>query len=415
MQWLLEADRGLWLLGGLLLFLVGFGMGRVSGKTLERRNASLAQERDHAFFKGFQYILSNEHDQAIEEFTKSVQVNSDTVETYVALGNLYRSKGDIDRAIRIRQSIILRPNLEKSIRLNALYELGMDYRKGGLINRALQTFLKVVQEDPGQIKAQEEMERIYEDLKDWDNAILVRQRLSRLLPGEHRHILAHQMVEAGKVCQENGDPAKAQGLYNKAVSTHKGCIDAYLHLGDLYFEKQDFKKAIATWKKVAEVSPGYTFLAYRRLEGAYREMKNLKPVEEFLRECVQARPDAFTHLALARFLYNERDTEGALAELDRALNLGPSLWEAWRFQGEILLASDRRQESVSAYARLLTHLDLSSLRFQCSQCGYRPNDLQWRCPQCRNWDTIGPIPSETVPQAAPVQELSLQTSVRVPS
>ena len=97
------------LLGFVLAALVaGFVIGRLSSYRKETRIKSLTAEGDRAFFKGVQYILSNDHDQAIEEFTKSVQINSDTIETYVALGNLYRSKGDIDRAIRIRQTIILR-------------------------------------------------------------------------------------------------------------------------------------------------------------------------------------------------------------------------------------------------------------------------------------------------------------------
>ena len=102
-----------------LSLLVGLILGGLAGRLLsyrkERRTRSLRRESDKAFFKGIQYILSNDHDQAIEEFTKSVQINSDTIETYVALGNLYRSKGDIDRAIRIRQSIILRPNIDEAV------------------------------------------------------------------------------------------------------------------------------------------------------------------------------------------------------------------------------------------------------------------------------------------------------------
>ena len=99
-----------------LTILIGLIVGGLAGLFLsyrkEKRTRFLRRESDRAFFKGIQYILSNDRDQAIEEFTKSVQINSDTIETYVALGNLYRSKGDIDRAIRIRQSIILRPNMD---------------------------------------------------------------------------------------------------------------------------------------------------------------------------------------------------------------------------------------------------------------------------------------------------------------
>jgi len=370
--------------------IIGWGIRRNRGLSLKR---VISDKGDKSFFKGIQYILSNDHDQAIEEFTKSVQVNSDTVETYVALGNLYRSKGDIDRAIRIRQNIILRPTIDEQIALQALLDLGLDYRKGGFLNRALSTFQKVGQKDPSNVKALEETERIYEELKDWENAFRTRQKIARLTKGDHDHILAHHLVEMGKVHQQRGELSKATSSFNKAISTHKECVDAYLHLGDLYFANQEYKKAISTWKEVVENVPQFTFLAYRRLEGAYLRMENLKPVENFLKECSELNSDAFTHLALARYLYNENDIEGALTEISSALELAPTFWEARRFKGEILLAQGKEDEALAAYGELIKLLRMPYLRFQCKHCGFSPKDLQWQCPQCKNWDTIDLIDS----------------------
>ena len=125
-RWCLEPVNQQLLLGVIIAFGVGVITGRWVRRARAKRDGSTAGKVDKAFFKGFRYILSNDRDQAIEEFTKSVQVNSDTVETYVALGNLYGSRGDIDRAIRIRQSIILRPNIDEQIKLSALFDLGLD-------------------------------------------------------------------------------------------------------------------------------------------------------------------------------------------------------------------------------------------------------------------------------------------------
>ncbi len=370
--------------------IIGWGIRRTRDLTVKK---TMSNKGDKSFFKGIQYILSNDHDQAIEEFTKSVQVNSDTIETYVALGNLYRSKGDIDRAIRIRQNIILRPNIDQQIALQALFDLGLDYRKGGFLNRALSTFQKVVNKDPANVKALEEIERIYEELKDWENAFSTRQKISRLTKGGHNHILAHHLVEIGKLYQQNGELSRAISSFNKAISTHDECVDAYLHMGDLYFSNQEYKKAISTWKKVVEKVPQFTFLAYRRLEGAYSRMDNLKPVEDFLKECSELNSDAFTHLALARYLYNENDIQGALREISYALELAPTFWEARRFRGEILLAHGKEEEALAAYGELIQHLSMPYLRFQCKQCGFSPKELQWQCPQCKNWDTIDLINS----------------------
>ena len=392
-QWLQQPDNLQLILGICIAFSLGWVLGRRKKAANKGNPREAAVKGDAAFLKGVQYILSNDHDQAIEQFTKSVQVDSDTIETYVALGNLYRSKGDIGRAIRIRQSIILRPNINPKIKLEALFDLGVDYRKGGFLNRALETFLKVAEKDASNLETLEEIERIYEELKDWENAYQTRQKIARITKGSHAHILAHHLVECGKGCVEKGELARARSFFTKALSIHPQCIDAYLHLGDLYFQKQDYKKAIMQWKKVGEVAPQFTFLAYRRLEGAYARMKNLKPVEAFLRESADRHPDAFTYLALARYLHNEKDWEGALTELEKGLRLAPGFWEARRFQGEILLEQERSEDALDAYRELLEYLQIPYLRFQCSQCGYEPADLQWQCPQCRYWDTTGLIDS----------------------
>ena len=393
-QWFLEPENQKLCLGIIAAFVIGLILGRLARHKTEEKIKSAAKEGDKAFLKGVQYILSNEHDQAIEEFSKSVKVNSETVETYVALANLYRSKGDIDRAIRIRQNIILRPTISEQIRVRALTDLGLDYRKAGFLNRALRTFLKVLENQPSNMETLEETEKIYEEMKDWANAYAIRQRIARLAKGDHDHILAHHQTELGKAYQEEGQLSKARSCYNKAISIDKTCVDAYLHLGDLHFGRQEYKKAIDTWKKVVQVAPRFTFLAYRRLEGAYARMENLKPVEDFLKECAQLNSDAFTRLALARYLYKEQDYEGALKELEGALALDPSFWEARRFMGEILLEKGKEGDALAAYEDLISHLNVAYLKFQCSNCGFKPDNLQWQCPQCRKWDTMSFVDSQ---------------------
>ena len=377
------------LLGFVLAALfAGFVIGRLARHRKDKRIKALSLEGDRAFFKGVRYILSNDHDQAIEEFTKSVQINSDTIETYMALGDLYRSKGDIDRAIRIRQTIILRQNIDEQIRLQAVYDLGLDYRKGGFLDRALETFQQVLQKQPSSRETLEQVEKICEEMKDWEKAFSIRQKIARLTKGDYGHILAHHQTEMGKAYLEKKDDPQAQSCFKAAIALNEKCVDAYLHLGDLYFGRQEYKKAMTTWKKVVVVAPRYTFLAYRRLEGAYAKMENLKPVEDFLKECAEQNSDAFTHMALSRYLYNEQDYDGALRELESALSLDPTFWEARKFMGEILLSQGKREEALKAYEGLIPHLNVPYLKFQCANCGFRPKELQWQCPQCRKWDTI---------------------------
>jgi lipopolysaccharide biosynthesis regulator YciM len=389
--------------------LAGFILGWIKRGSADKYVGKSPAKRDDAFFKGFQYILSNDHDHAIEEFTKSVKVNSDTVETYVALGNLFRTRGDIERAVRIRQSIILRTNIEETIRIRALFDLGLDYRKGGLINRALSVFLEVARRDPANVETLIEIEKIYEELKDWENAYRTRQKIARMSKGEHNHILAHHQVEMGKIIQEEGDLNLAKSLFEKAVSIHKGCVDAYLHLGDLYLKKQEYKKAVSAWKQVIHLAPEFAFLSYRRLEGAYSKIKHVLPIKDVLIESVAPKNDPFVQMALARFYFDEGEPDAARNHVESVLEHNPTFWEARRLKGEILLADGDQQEILEEYKELLSHLTMPDIRFQCSLCGFQPRQLQWQCLQCRTWDSIRIIESSnfearnrTLPDSHPV-------------
>jgi lipopolysaccharide biosynthesis regulator YciM len=346
---------------------------------------------DKAFFRGVQHILSNEPDRAIEQFTKSVQINSETIETYVALANLYSSTGDIERAIRIRQGIILRPNLDSAIRLRAIFDLGSDYKRGGFLDRALSAFQKVVESEPNNLEAHEQIERIYEDLHDWDRAFKTRQTISKLVKGDHRHILAHHKTELAKFREKDGDEVGAEKAYKEAISIFDGCVDAYLHLGDLYLSQQRHKAALAKWKKVADVAPEFTFLAYQRLERAYAKMDNPGLVGDFLKEVARQNSDVSSQLALARYLYNEGEVDAAVDQVKQAIKLAPSFLDARKFMGEVLLKEGRNEEALVAYKELLLSMDFPFLQFRCNNCGYRPEKLAWRCPQCLKWDSIGII------------------------
>ncbi len=375
----------------IIALVVGIFIGRYFRTKYGIKRNTVIDKGNDAFFKGIQYLLSDDPDHAIEEFAKSVQVNSDTIETYVALGNLYRSKGDIDRAIHIRKTIILRPNIDEETKLRALYDLGLDYKKGGFFDRALESFLKVLQKEPSNLSALEELEKIYEEMKDWENAFSIRQKIAKFLKGDHSNILAHYKTEAGKALFEKGDTSKAKSILKKAISINKYCIDAYLHLGDLFLAAGDFRHAMSTWRRIADISPQLTFLAYRRLEGAYNKLQDVKQIENFLRECARFNSDAFTHLALARYMYREKNYDEAIDELRKALELDSSLWEARRFMGEILLETGQSAEALDAYRDLLPRLNFRYPEFQCINCGFQPGDLQWQCPQCKKWNTISLI------------------------
>lgn len=380
----------------IILVLIGLFLGLTISGWLSSKVAVIEpkvkkEKESAAFLKGINYLLSNDHDQAIEEFTKAVQINPNTVETYIALGNLFRSKGEVGRAIRIHESIILRPVIDRETRIQAMYDLSLDFKKAGFIKRAISSLEEVIDHDPARLDAYIQLEELCEEIEDWERAYMIQQRISILRKTKDDNILAHLRTELGKSYFASNDISLAEKSFKKAISLDPNCIDVLLHLGDLYFSRKDYTRAISTWKEVAKINPPLTYLVYDRLEKAYSEENRSDDFEDFLRKSsVEDKDNSYIHLALAEYLYKRGEIEEAIEELRSVMRINPTSIEARKKLGRILIEYGRDNELVSEYQDLLKILDMPEKRFRCQKCGFESENIEWKCPQCLKWDTILP-------------------------
>ncbi len=385
------------LLAVVILVLCGLLLGWVWGRS-GRETASAAGGRgdqperspsDDAFMRGISHLMADHTDQAIEEFTKAVTLNSDTVETYVVLGNLFRQKGEIERAVRIRQSIIARPHLDASVHLQALFDLGLDYKKGGLFNRAAEALDEVIKTDPRHIEACRQIATLYEEMRDWPRAFEARKRLDKLTHSDSREVLAHYKTEHGKELMVSGQLDRAEEALSQAISMHKNCLDAYLHLGDLELARGRTRRALNVWKKAVRLSPEYAHLVISRVNNAQEQLGE-KVAEGFFDEIEPEQAAVTTLLALAQHYHQQDDDERALKMLNLAVKKAPHLLDVHRLRGEVLLAQGDRSQALEAYEELLKQINGDWARYQCSQCGFVSHQLTWKCPRCHQWDTMNP-------------------------
>ncbi|MDH3976624.1 MAG: tetratricopeptide repeat protein [Deltaproteobacteria bacterium] len=377
---------------GIILLLIGFLAGYALSEFLLRgkqRKGDREKGDNSAYLNGINYILSNEPDKAIEAFSRAVQINSDTIETYLALGNLFRNKGELSRAIRIHQSIIVRPNIDRDMKQQALHDLGLDFKKAGFVERAINAFEEVVAMAPKLLDAHLHLLDLYEDVKEWEKAYQVQAKISKLRKSSDNNVLAHHLAEMGKSYVEKGLLPQAKKSFKKSISLDGKCIDAYLHLGDLFYAENNYNKAIATWKMVMEAVPGFTYLAYPRLEEAYFKLNEFSKIGEILRENSKKNyNDIHTHFALAEHLYKKSFVDEAINELKIVLELNPSNLKARQTLGRYMLEQEREAEAVEIYQAIFDDFPLPEKNFQCSHCGYESKNLSWRCPKCRKWDKI---------------------------
>ncbi|MEW5803465.1 MAG: tetratricopeptide repeat protein [bacterium] len=368
---------------------LGVWLGRAITKKPKPEKKAGLDDRD-AYIRGLKYIISNQPDKAIAEFTRAVQVDSNTIEIYQDLGNLFCERGEVGRAIQIHQSILLRPSLDKEFRISALMSLGMDYQKGGFIDRAIKVYQEVLQHDPDNLQAYKLLEELYEEGKDWENAYQMEKQIQKLSEADGNYSrLAHIMTEMGKTAYQQEDYALAMKRLKEAITLDKNCTEAYLVLGDIYLAEDKTAKAIAIFNKIiSSEQHQLSFAVYKLLEKAYLQKGKFESIESVYQEILSRRPqDTRTRAILADYYYKKGLLPKAIDELREGLKVCPESLTLRSTLAEMLIRENRQDEAVKEYQYLAGQIMDKNEHFSCQKCGYQSSQIQWKCPQCKEWDS----------------------------
>ncbi len=379
----------IFILLSLFIFLLGIIAGYYLIPASESRGSrNLTDTEKGAYIKGLKYIISNEPDKAIAEFTRAVQINSNTVEIYINLGNLFRERGEIERAIRIHQGILLRPNLDPDIKKSALMELGLDYSASGIFNRAISIFQQLISLHPDNLQAHRELEKLYEEERDWERAFNEAKISQKLSGTDASNLLAHIVTELGKELYNKKEINQAIKELKRAISIYRNCTESYLVLGDIYFSDEKLDQAIATWEKIIHLNLPFSHLAYEKLEKAYLKKADYDRIEQIYHEVLDKnKEDCITRIILAEYYHKKGLNHKAVQELKDALKFKPKSTNIRQKLGEILIKGGLEKEALREYYALIE--DMKGQRFfHCNKCGYQANEVTWKCPQCKEWDTF---------------------------
>ena len=283
-------------------WLVGhFGMRR-------RESAAAADDLRSNYFKGINYLLNEQPDKAIEAFIKVLEVDSETVETHLALGNLYRRRGEVDRAIRIHQNLIARPNLESEQRSEALLELGHDYLSAGLLDRAENLLQELADSGDYRVQALRQLIDIYEQEKDWDKAIDSARLLEKATGNHLSPVVAHYQCEIAERFRQSDDVDQALELVKKALGSHERCVRASILEGDILTDLQEHERAIRAYQRVEEQDADYVPETIERIQYCYRALEKPEEMDAYLNGLMDRYGWITPMLALADM---KQDREGA--------------------------------------------------------------------------------------------------------
>ena len=384
------------LLAALVALLAGLTIGKAweryklrDGKWFDRRRA---RESPH-YILGLNFLVANQIDLAIEELTRAASVDPDALEVHMILGNLHREKGQVGKAINVHQSLLQRPRLNRLEHAYVLLCLGLDYKRGGFVDRALEAFTEVLRLDPKNEYALMNLQKLHEEQHQWTEAYDTRERLSQLAATDARSqsqaILAFLENEIGLEAFRRKNCAEAARRFGAAIALDASAVPAYINLGDVRAAEGDERGAAEIWEKLVDISPDRAYLAFDRLEALGRRTGHPERFTRLCRRLIDENPqDWRARLALSRHLAAAGQPREALDLLFAALVQNPhalSIHQAiWRALGQL----HHPAALVDRYGELTEHAVFYLDPHVCVRCRYRSTELLWQCPHCHDWNTF---------------------------
>jgi len=383
----------------LLAVLIALLAGLIAGKAWERYklrdgrwvDRRRLRETPH-YMLGLNFLVDNQVDQAIEELTHATSTATDALEIEMILGNLYRQKGQVGRAINVHQALLQRPDLTTLEHAYVLLCLGLDFRTGGFVDRALEAFQEVVRLDPRNRYALVNLQKLYEDQHQWSEAARVRDAIARIddgRPSDDQQILAFLRNEIGTEQARAGELQAAARSFDEAIAIDPRTVPAHLQLGDVRERQGDLAGAIDAWEQLVRPVPDRAYLAFPRLERAYRTIGAPHRFVALCRELIAQNPlDWRARLALARHLTTATHHDQALELLLDALPHNPHGLSIHQEIWQVLRALNLEPSLVQRYVALTRQAVFYLDPHVCVRCRYRSTELLWQCPQCHEWNTF---------------------------
>lgn len=374
----------------LLLLPVAAASGWFAARSSARKEkGQCVGETGPTYFRGLNHLLNEEPDKAIDAFVEMLEVDSDTVETHLALGNLFRRRGEVERAIRIHQNLIARPALTREQRAQALLELGQDYMRAGLFDRAENLFRELKETKLHVRQALKNLLVIYEKERDWQACLEVADQLESITGTKMLLQKSHYHCELALLARTQGRGTDAATHLKKALSTYRGCVRAN-HLQAQFAASQgDYRSAIKILRQSAEQDADYLPEVLPEIVANYRHLGDLQELRSYLQDTVAARPGTGAELAMADLLKEQEGEAAAASYLAEQMAKGPSLIMLLRsIEVNARMPESQAARFLESLRPHIRHLLEQKPVYQCSHCGFAAKTLHWQCPSCRRWSTI---------------------------
>ena len=376
----MDFDLSSILLGLPLAFVLGWLASRLDLRQLRTEN----RRAPKAYFKGLNFLLNEQQDQAIDAFIEAVQIDPDTSELHFALGNLFRRRGEYERAVRVHEHLLSRGDLSLADRQRAQHALALDYLKAGLLDRAEEALLKL-EGTPFEAQAQLALLANYERSRDWSRAAQITEKLEHANQGSFQGRLAHYLCEQAAACLASQEPEQACRLLQQAIATAPDAARARIDMARLLASQGKAEEAYQTLEKCLTFAPAAIPLVAAPLAESAIVCGRTAPALELLKTNYELFPSLDVLDAIVAL---QARASGAPATARdwylRHLQHEPSLVAAAKWIAGEKLEHEQFHPPIQ---RALDHAVQPLLRYRCAACGFEARQHFWQCPGCQTWDS----------------------------
>lgn len=368
----------------------GWYMGRRSAQQDKQQEASRLS-RDYV--TGVNFLLSNQQDKAVDLFLDMLKEDSGTVEAHLTLGNLFRSRGEVDRAIRIHQSLMESASLTYDQRLLAIQQLGRDYMVAGMYDRAEDMFGQLIDETDFRVGALQQLLLIHQATSDWQKAIEVAERLVKLGKDRQKMEIAHFYCELALQAMASDDLDRAMSLLHKAESADRQSARVSIMMGRILMAQGENAKAVNHLQRVIEQDKELVSETLEMLETCYQRLNQPQAWTDYLKRCVEENTGAAAELYLSDILERQEGAEVAQVYINRQLQRHPTMRVFHRLMDFHLHEAEdgRAKDSLMVLRDMVGEQIRTKPRYRCHKCGFTAHALYWHCPSCRAWSSVKPI------------------------
>ncbi len=344
------------------------------------------------YFRGLHYLLNDQPDRAIEVFIRVLEIDEETAETQLALGNLYRRRGEVDRAIRLHQNLVARPALTDDLRLEAHLELAQDYLSAGVLDRAEDIYRDLVGAKAHRVQALRHLLDIYEQERDWEQARNTARELAKATGAELGAVISQYLCEGALKALTLGGKDEALKLLRAAREVHPACARASLHEGDVLSSQGSFELALAAYRRIEDQDPDYLPEVIGRIRRCFENLGRREAARGYLERVFDRYGGMTVMLALAEMIREERGNSSAIHFMLGALAKRPTVRG---FDRLLDFASDSSSVDVPDHLEVMKGLLAQLMNdrpvYQCRHCGFAARSLHWQCPGCKHWNTVRPV------------------------